>query len=139
MRQQDVYLAGVPRRFVVRPLVDPYPQIRALQRRQQPVPLMLEPVEHQGVLAVKLLHHLQDGGHHAIWYGYPNWNLELYQQANKRLHRQGQPYPVISHLLVVQDGMDEDVVSALGAKGDAQDALMRALKARIENARRNLV
>lgn len=82
---------------------------------------------------------LQDGGHHAIWYGYPNWNLELYQQANKRLHRQGQPYPVISHLLVVQDGMDEDVVSALGAKGDAQDALMRALKARIENARRNLV
>ena len=82
---------------------------------------------------------LQDGGHHAIWYGYPNWNLELYQQANKRLHRQGQLYPVISHLLVVQDGMDEDVVSALGAKGDAQDTLMQALKARIENARRDLV
>ena len=78
---------------------------------------------------------LQDGGHHAIWYGYPNWNLELYQQANKRLHRQGQPYPVISHLLVVQDGMDEDVVAALGAKGDTQEALMRALMARIEKAR----
>lgn len=78
---------------------------------------------------------LQDGGHHAIWYGYPNWNLELYQQANKRLHRQGQPYPVISHLLVVQDGMDEDVVAALGTKGDTQEALMQALKARIEKVR----
>lgn len=78
---------------------------------------------------------LQDGGHHAIWFGYPNWNLELYQQANKRLHRQGQPYPVISHLLVVQDGMDEDVVAALGEKGDSQEALMQALKARIGKAR----
>ena len=77
---------------------------------------------------------LQHGGHHAIWYGYPNWNLELYQQANRRLHRQGQPYPVISHLLVVQDGMDEDVVAALGAKGDTQEALMQALKARIQKA-----
>lgn len=78
---------------------------------------------------------LQDGGHHIIWYGYPNWTLELYQQANKRLHRQGQRYPVISHLLVVEDGMDEDVVSALGEKGDTQEALMQALKARIERAK----
>lgn len=78
---------------------------------------------------------LQDGGHHAIWYGYPNWNLELFQQANKRLHRQGQPHPVIGHLLVVQDGMDEDVVASLGAKGDTQEALMQALKARIEKVR----
>ena len=41
---------------------------------------------------------------------------------------------MISHLLVVQDGMDEDVVAALGAKGDAQEALMQALKARIQRA-----
>ena len=75
---------------------------------------------------------LQDGGHHAIWYGYPNWNLELYQQANKRIHRQGQQYPVIVHHLVVQGGMDEDVVAALHTKGDSQEALMQALKARIE-------
>ena len=79
---------------------------------------------------------LQQGGHHEIWYGYPNWALELYQQANARLYRQGQQYPVISHLLVVQDGMDEDVVAALGAKGDAQESLMQALKARIEKARK---
>lgn len=75
---------------------------------------------------------LQQGGHHAIWYGYPNWALEIYQQANKRLHRQGQRYPVIVHHLVVQGGMDEAVVAALHDKGDTQEALMQALKARIK-------
>lgn len=78
---------------------------------------------------------LQDGGHHAIWFGYPNWALEIYQQANKRLHRQGQQYPVISHHLVVKGGMDEVVVSALHDKGDTQEALMEALKARIRQAK----
>lgn len=78
---------------------------------------------------------LQAGGHHIVWYGYPNWALELYQQANKRLHRQGQRYPVIAHHLVVQGGMDEAVVAALHDKGDTQEALMQALKARIRGAR----
>lgn len=78
---------------------------------------------------------LQRGGHHAIWYGYPNWALEIYQQANKRLHRQGQQHPVIVHHLVVQDGMDEAVVSALHDKGDTQEALMQALKAKIMHAK----
>lgn len=80
---------------------------------------------------------LQQGGHHEIWFGYPNWALELYQQANARLYRQGQKYPVISHLLVVQGGMDEDVVASLHSKGDTQEALMQALKVRIEKARKN--
>ena len=75
---------------------------------------------------------LQQGGHHLIWYGFPNWTLELYQQANARLYRQGQSKPVIAHLLVVQGGVDEDVVKALHDKGDTQDALMQALKARID-------
>ena len=75
---------------------------------------------------------LQAGGHHIIWYGYPNWALEIYQQANKRLHRQGQKFPVIAHHLVVQGGMDEAVVDALHDKGDTQEALMQALKARIQ-------
>lgn len=74
---------------------------------------------------------LQDGGHHAIWYGL-NWSLELYQQANKRLHRQGQERPVIIHHLVTQGGVDEDVMVALEGKGDTQEALLQALKARIE-------
>ena len=74
---------------------------------------------------------LQQGGHHAVWYGYPNWALELYQQANARLYRQGQRYPVICHHLVVQGGMDEAVVAALHDKGDAQAALMESLRAKI--------
>ena len=65
----------------------------------------------------------------------PDIILELYQQANARLYRQGQRYPVISHLLVVQGGMDEDVVAALHDKGDTQEHLMQALKARIQKAR----
>ena len=78
---------------------------------------------------------LQAGGHHVVWYGYPNWALEVYQQAGKRLHRQGQQYPVIAHHLVVQGGMDEAVVAALHEKGDTQEALMQALKARIRDAK----
>jgi SNF2 family DNA or RNA helicase len=73
---------------------------------------------------------LQDGGRHIIWYGLP-WALELYQQANKRLHRQGQKHTVIVHRLLVMGGADEDVAAALAAKGGAQDALLGALKARI--------
>ena len=77
---------------------------------------------------------LQQAGHHVIWYGL-TWSLEQYQQANKRLHRQGQPYPVIIHHLVVQGGMDEVVMAALHAKGDTQAALMDALRARIKRAK----
>ena len=79
---------------------------------------------------------LQAGGHHVIWYTLPNWALEIYQQANKRLHRQGQQFPVISHLLLVQDGMDRAVYAALQSKGDAQEQLLAALKARIAAAKR---
>lgn len=78
---------------------------------------------------------LQQGGRHEVWYGYPNWALELYQQANARLYRQGQERPVISHLLVVQHGMDEAVVAALHSKGDMQEALMEALKAKVKKAK----
>ena len=79
---------------------------------------------------------LQQGGRHLVWYTLPNWALEVYQQANKRLHRQGQKYPVIAHILLLKDGMDEDVMQALEGKEDAQEALMQALKARIEKAKR---
>lgn len=78
---------------------------------------------------------LQAGGHHCIWYTLPNWALEIFQQANKRLHRQGQKYPVISHLLITQGGMDQDVLASLQSKGDGQEQLMQALKARITKAR----
>lgn len=78
---------------------------------------------------------LQEGGHHAVWYTLPNFALEIYQQANKRLHRQGQQYPVIVHHLIVQGGVDEDVLTSLNCKGDMQETLMQALKARIERMR----
>jgi SNF2 family DNA or RNA helicase len=74
---------------------------------------------------------LQQGGNHVIWFGL-NWSLELYQQANKRLHRQGQSSKVIVHHLVVEGGVDEDVMAALEGKGATQERLMNALKARIE-------
>lgn len=74
---------------------------------------------------------LQDGGNHVIWFSL-NWSLELYQQANKRLHRQGQKQKVIIHHLVAQGTRDEDVMSALENKGEVQDELLNSLKARIE-------
>ena len=58
---------------------------------------------------------LQQGGNHVIWFGL-NWSLELYQQANKRLHRQGQEQKVIVHHLVVDGGRDEDVMTAPGGQ-----------------------
>ena len=77
---------------------------------------------------------LQEGGHHIIWFGLTD-SLELYQQTNKRLHRQGQPYPVIVHHLLVQGGTDEDVIKSLGGKADVQDSLLEALKVRIKKAK----
>ncbi len=77
---------------------------------------------------------LQQGGNHVIWYGL-NWSLELYEQANKRLHRQGQTEKVIAHHLVVEGGVDEDVMAALREKSRTQDRLMNALKARIEKVK----
>lgn len=77
---------------------------------------------------------LQQGGHHVIWFGL-NWSLELYQQANKRLHRQGQANPVIIHQLVTKGGVDEDVISSLQDKAHTQDSLLNALKARIHRAK----
>lgn len=74
---------------------------------------------------------LQDGGRHVIWYTL-TWSLELYQQANARLHRQGQERPVIVHRLLVQGGVDQDVAAALEGKDATQAALIEALKARIE-------
>lgn len=77
---------------------------------------------------------LQQGGNHEIWFGL-NWSLELYQQAKARLYRQGQTEKVIIHHLVVDGGVDQDVMKALEDKSGTQDRLMEALKARIERAK----
>lgn len=74
---------------------------------------------------------LQQGGCNVVWFGL-NWNLELYQQANARLHRQGQEHTVYVHHLLAAGTVDEDVMSALQRKADCQAALLEALKARID-------
>lgn len=73
---------------------------------------------------------LQQGGNHVVWFGL-TWNYELYTQANKRLHRQGQEQRVIIHHLVCSGTRDEDVMQALERKDDVQNWVMQSLKARI--------
>ena len=70
---------------------------------------------------------LQDGGHIIVWFGL-TWSLELYQQANDRLHRMGQRNAVIVHHLVAEDTIDEKVMAALTAKDATQKGLLDALK-----------
>ena len=77
---------------------------------------------------------LQHGGHHLIWYSLP-WNLELYEQGNARLYRQGQQFPVIIHRLLVKGGADELVAKALESKSACQQGLIQGIKALAEEAR----
>ena len=74
---------------------------------------------------------LQHGGSTIIWFGL-NWSLELYEQANARLWRQGQKHTVVIHHLVVKGTMDEQVMKALHDKAADQNALLAAVKARIK-------
>jgi SNF2 family DNA or RNA helicase len=75
---------------------------------------------------------LQAGGHIIVWFGL-TWSLELYQQANARLHRQGQKETVIIHHIVASGTVDEDVMRALSNKEINQNMLLEAVKARIKN------
>ena len=74
---------------------------------------------------------LQQGGSLAVWYSL-TWSLELYQQANKRLHRSGQEHTVIIHHIIAEGTLDEDIMKALEDKRERQDGLMEAIKARIQ-------
>ena len=73
---------------------------------------------------------LQSGGSTIIWFGL-NWSLELYQQANARLYRQGQKETVVIHHIITGGTVDEAVMEALKNKDLGQAALMEAVKARI--------
>ena len=72
---------------------------------------------------------LQAGGHVIVWYGL-TWSLELYSQANARLHRQGQEHAVIIHHLAAEGTVDEQVMEALKRKDTSQAALLAALAER---------
>ena len=80
---------------------------------------------------------LQAGGNHIVWFGL-TWSLELYQQANARIYRQGVKGErvTITHL-VAEDTIDEDVMKVLDGKATRQDALLEAVKARVEKYQSN--
>lgn len=78
---------------------------------------------------------LQEGGAIVVWYTLPNWSLELYQQANARLHRQGQKKPVRVYHIIAEGTIDEDVMQSLEQKDVTQKALIEALKAKIRGTR----
>lgn len=92
-----------------------------------------------GEIQVALLHpasaghglNLQYGGNIIVWFGL-TWSLELYQQANARLHRQGQKETVIIHHLIAKGTVDEDVMNALANKEVNQSMLLEAVKARLK-------
>ena len=72
---------------------------------------------------------LQSGGSTLIWFGL-TWSLELYQQTNARLWRQGQTADtVVIHHLIAEDTIDEKIMSALKKKDKTQSALIDAVKA----------
>ena len=74
---------------------------------------------------------LQQGGSTMIWFGL-TWSLELYEQANARLYRQGQNETVVIHHIITKGTIDEDVMLALKRKGKMQSALIDAVKARLK-------
>lgn len=92
-----------------------------------------------GEISILLVHpasaghglNLQYGGNIIIWFGL-TWSLELYQQANARLHRQGQKEVVVVHHIVCKNTVDEDVMRALGNKEINQNTLLEAVKARVK-------
>ena len=73
---------------------------------------------------------IQEGGHILIWFGL-TWSLELYQQTNARLWRQGQKNTVTIHHIITANTVDEDVLKALESKDITQEKLIAAVKARL--------
>ena len=92
----------------------------------------------KGMIDLALIHpasaghglNLQSGGSTLVWFSL-TWSLELYQQTNARLYRQGQKDTVVIHHLITKNTIDEDIMKSLKRKDKTQEALMRAVKAKI--------
>ena len=92
----------------------------------------------EGKIPVALIHpasaghglNLQEGGSTIVWFSL-TWSLELYQQLNARLYRQGQKHTVIIEHLVTEGTVDEDILRAIEKKDTTQNAMIEAVKARI--------
>ena len=74
---------------------------------------------------------LQDGGHIIVWFG-PTYDLELDEQFNDRLYRQGQRFTTSIIYLVAEGTVEQDAMTALRAKADGQNAMMAAIRARVK-------
>ena len=74
---------------------------------------------------------IQKGGHILVWFGM-TWSLELYQQFNARLYRQGQMKPVMIHHIAAKNTIDEKIIKALDGKKQTQDGLMQSIKELME-------
>lgn len=74
---------------------------------------------------------IQYGGHIIVWFGL-TWSLELYEQANARLYRQGQKHTTIIHHIMTEDSIDQEVYKSLKNKSLTQNKLMAAVKARLQ-------
>ena len=91
-----------------------------------------------GKISVAIIHpasashglNLQEGGSTIIWFGL-TWSLELYQQLNARLWRQGQKNTVVIEHIITKGTVDEDVIRSLERKDAGQSALIESVKARI--------
>lgn len=100
----------------------------------------------EGKIDILLLHpasaghglNLQYGGSTIVWFGLP-WSLELYQQANARLHRQGQKEVVVINHLIAKGTVDEDVMKALSNKEVNQNVLLEAVKARLKEVKNEVI
>ena len=96
-----------------------------------------------GKIPVGLIHpasaghglNLQAGGHIMVWFTTP-WSLELYEQANARLNRQGQTEPVSIIHIDTANSIDQDVHAALARKDTTQSALIAAVAAELDHAER---
>lgn len=93
----------------------------------------------KGEMPVALIHpasaghglNLQQGGSTIVWFGL-TWSLELYQQLNARLYRQGQKETVVIHHIITKDTIDENVIKALEKKDLSQSSLIEAVKWRLK-------
>lgn len=117
---------------------------RIMQKLKAYKPVKLEKPEHiadwnAGKIPVLVTHpasaghglNLQKGGHNIVWFG-NTWSLELYQQFNARLYRQGQGKPVTIHHIVTRGTIDEKIIKSLDGKRETQDGLMKSIKELME-------
>lgn len=74
---------------------------------------------------------LQEGGHNVVWYGM-TWSLELYEQLNARVARQGQKNPCVIHHLLMENSMDEIVIKALKNKDKTQQSIIQAIRQKLK-------